>query len=67
MENTVIPMQTVKNFAGSYTVLGTSRECIVEQAGIDLAMWRLKVDGEHHSFHATKRDALVLCQEHPEL
>lgn len=60
-------MQTVRNFSGSYTVLGTTHECIVERAGLDLAMWRLMVNGEFHSFHETKRAALVYCQEHEEL
>lgn len=67
MSYTTQPMESAKNYSGSYTVLGTSSECIVERGGMDLAMWRLLVNGEHHSFHATKRDALVYCQEHPEL
>lgn len=59
------PMPSVKIHAGKYQVLGTSRECIVELAVT--GRWCLDVDGEFHQAFDTKREALVYCQEHPEL
>lgn len=62
------PMPATKIFAGKYAVLGTSRECIVEQyQWISITGWRLMVDGEFHKSFRTKREALVYCQDHPEL
>lgn len=59
------PMQTVKIHEGKYHVLGTSHECIVEKAVT--GRWCLDVDGEFHKAFDTKREALVYCQDHPEL
>lgn len=62
------PMPSTKIFAGKYQVLGTSRECIVVQyQWVSITGWKLMVDGEFHKSFSTKREALVYCQEHPEL
>lgn len=65
---TTIPMPSKRIHAGSYIVLGTSRECLVQQyQWISIVGWKLIVDGEFHKSFSTKREALVYCQEHPEL
>lgn len=65
---TALPMPSAKIHAGKYEVLGTTHECIVEWwQWVSLTGWRLMVDGEFHKSFRTKREALVYCQEHPEL
>ena len=65
---TVIPMKSVRLYAGRYEVLGTSTHCeIVQEQFVSLSVWALYSNGAHvKSFH-TKREALQHCQEHPEL
>lgn len=60
-----LPMPSARIHEGKYLVLGTSRECIVERAVG--GRWCLDVDGEFHKAFDTKREALVYCQDHPEL
>lgn len=65
------PMTSAKIVTGEYAVLGTSTECIVRQGRSRSSWgtrgWDLYSDGQHVRWFLTKRDALVYCQEHPEL
>jgi hypothetical protein len=65
---TTQPMPSAKIYAGKYEVLGTTHECIVEEyQWVSIMGWKLMVDGQFHKSFRTKREALVYCQEHPEL
>ena len=67
METATQPMQSVKNYEGSYTVLGTSTECVIERAATNWTRWRLFSGGTLVRSFRTKRQALQYCQEHSEL
>ena len=59
------PMQSAKMGAGTYVVLGTSTECVI--ARCESGRWALDSNGEFVDWFDTKREALIYCQEHPEL
>lgn len=65
---TAEPMKSARLCAGHYEVLGTSTGCeIIQRQFVSLYVWALYSDGEFVKSFPTKRDALVYCQEHPEL
>lgn len=58
--------------AGVYEVLGTSTACEIRRERVYRALgggylWRLTSNGQRVRSFETKREALVYCQEHPEL
>lgn len=67
----VQPMPSTKVAEGEYVVLGTSTACVVKRAysraSAPLTRWSLFSDDKLVRHFDTKREALVYCQEHPEL
>jgi hypothetical protein len=63
-----LPMKSAKIRQGQYAVLGTSTECIVTwRQWVSITKWDLTSNGEHVRSFDTKREALIYCQDHPEL
>jgi hypothetical protein len=64
-------MPSARRGDGSYEVIGTSGACVVtpilECFGAVRTIWQLTRDGQHVRSFSRKRDALIYCQEHPEL
>lgn len=64
-----IPMPSAKLDRGRYEVIGTSTGCVVTAGacGTDHPSWSLHSDGRLVRTFGSKREALIYCQEHPEL
>ena len=65
----VIPMTSARVAPGRYEVLGTSTGCEVRRidTGTNWPVWILYSDDKYVEVFSTKREALIYCQEHPEL